>query len=116
VRNALGSRDSTDAENHLSLIFYALYAGKYQKAIEYAREALQSDPEDETAERFLAPAYLLNGQYGQAEVIYKKWKGKEFVEADEDTAEATFLQDIADLEAAGITHPDFEKVKQLFGE
>lgn len=72
--------------------------------------------EAETAERYLAPAYLLNGKYGQAEVIYKKWKGRKFSEKDEDTADVTFLQDIARLEAAGLTHPDFEKVKQLLGK
>lgn len=110
------ARDSTGAEIKYPLSYYALYAREYQKAIEYAQKALQLDPEDETAERYLAPAYLLNGQYGQAEVIYKKWKGKVFWMSNEDTAGATFLQDIADLEAAGITHPDFEKVKKLFGE
>ena len=73
------------------------------------------DSTNVSIETNLALGYLLNNQYPQAEAIYLKWKGKSFPD-DERNCNDTFLQDIAVLEAAGITHPNFEKVKQLLKE
>lgn len=55
--------------------------------------------------------YILNDQWAAAEEICLKWE-REYYFINENFY-TLFLKDITDLEAAGITHPDFEKVKQL---
>lgn len=104
------ARDSTFLQIFLS--YFALYAGKYQKSIEYARETLKLEPEDIAQEQILALSYLLNNQYEQAELIFKKWEDSMFVKYNQNG----FLREIADLEAAGITHPDFARVRKLLRE
>lgn len=61
----------------------------------------------------LALGYLLNNQWEEAEAIYLKWRGKSFPNSGGNCDEI-FTQDIATLEAEGIMHPDFEKVRILF--
>lgn len=50
--------------------------------------------------------------FQKAKPIYVKWKDKHFPKDSRFCKEAFFL-DIKDLEAAGITHKDFVKVKEL---
>jgi tetratricopeptide (TPR) repeat protein len=105
--------DTTNAHNYFNLSFYALFVGEYPMAIKAAQKTLSLSPESVNVATNLALGYLMNNQYEQAEVIYKKWMGKKFEDDDDDTANDAFLKDIADLENAGITHPDFAKVKVL---
>jgi len=96
-----------------NLSFYALFANRPEEAITAARKTLELEPEAIGVATNLALGYLLNGRYDKAEPIYLKWKGKQFPD-DERLWDEVFLQDIAELEAAGINHPDFAKAKALF--
>ena len=92
---------------------YAVFAQKPQIAIEAALKNLELDSKAQSVEASLALGYLFSDQWEKAEKIYQKWKGKNF-HNDNRLCDDVFLKDIQDLEAAGITHPDFEKVRQLF--
>ncbi|MBK8965349.1 MAG: hypothetical protein IPM36_01470 [Lewinellaceae bacterium] len=89
-----------------------MHAGHYEEAIQYAQKALEVNPLRESVVSYLALGYLLNNQWPEAEKIYLKWKGR-FCQGSFKYCNRVFLEDIAKLEAANITHPDFEKVKQL---
>jgi len=107
-----------DPENYISWFNYSLYAlfvGKPQEAIWAAEKTLELNPDEVRVETNLALGYLLNNQYAEAEKIYLKWKGKIFPDSDILWDEA-FLQDIQIFEKAAIKHPDFEKVRKLFGK
>jgi hypothetical protein len=94
-----------------------LFVGKYEEAIQAALKSLQLKPEKLTVETNLALGYLLSNQWGMALKIYEKWKGKTFPDDTEKRiCDVVFLKDIEDLEAAGISHPDFKKVKELFNK
>lgn len=108
------SSDASNAKWHYDLSFCALFAGDYAKAIESAQKAVHLNPRMIEVEANLALAYVLNDQYGEAEAIYQKWKGQKFKSVDRDIADKTFLSDIAELESAGIEHPDFERARRLF--
>ncbi|MCB9291552.1 MAG: leucine-rich repeat domain-containing protein [Lewinellaceae bacterium] len=107
--------DSTNYNLHYYLSLYALFAQQPQAAIEAAKKTLELNPGAQSVETNLALGYLLDGQWEEAEKVYRKWKGKSFPN-DHRITNAVFLKDIADLEAAGIIHPDFEKVRRLLGE
>jgi len=101
------------------LSFYALYASKPKEAIAAALKTKELNPNAFHVDTNLALGYLLNNQWLKAETIYLKWKGQIFLEEDVSSKKGkawdmVFLEDIADLEAVGITHTDFEKVKQMF--
>ena len=68
-----------------------------------------------SVESNLVFGYLLNNQYAEAEKIFLKWKNKSFPDY-EGYCNDIFLQATADLEAAGITHPNFAKVRLLLEE
>ena len=108
----LCSIDSTNYKNWFNLSWYALFANKPQVAIQTAQKTLALDSSKVGVETNLALGYLLNNQYPQAEAIYLKLKGKSFP-GDKRLCKDVFLKDIAALEAAGITHPDFERVRAL---
>ncbi len=91
----------------------AMHAAKYEEAILYAQKALEVNFLAEGVLSYLALGYLLNNQWPEAEKIYLKWKGR-FCQGTFKYCDRIFLEDIAKLEAANITHPDFEKVRQLF--
>ncbi|MFN0214819.1 MAG: hypothetical protein ACKVT2_11235 [Saprospiraceae bacterium] len=114
IKNAL-EKDSANFSGWYDLSFYALFVGKPNEAISAAQKTLELNPEAQNVESNLALGYLLNNQWQESEKIYLKWKGRQFPD-NGGQCDEVFLKDIQDLEAAGITHPDFGKVKQLFGK
>ena len=99
-----------DDKNPLAWSFlseYALYARQPQEAIAAAKKALALNLSTRTLESYLALGYLLNNQWPEAEERYLKMAQYDKLWID------VFLSDIATLEAAGITHPDFAKVKAM---
>lgn len=58
----------------------------------------------------LALALLYQGKYNEAEKIYTNLKDKPYKDA---TYRETFLNDLDELEKAGITHPDVAKIREL---
>ena len=97
---------------YFNLSFYSLFAGEYEQAITSAKKSLELAPEKTGVYTNLAVAYVLNNQYKLSKPIYLEWKDKHFPN-DERPCKEVFLQDIADLEATGIKHKDFKKVKKL---
>jgi hypothetical protein len=104
-----------NSSNWFNFSYYCLFTNEYEMAIAAAKKTLDLNPESVGVETNLVLGYLLNDQWPEAEVIYLKWKGKRFPRMPL-LSHVVFLQEIADLEAAGITHPDFAKVRALFEE
>jgi predicted Zn-dependent protease len=90
--------------------YYALLLNKFSEAEQYALSGLITDSSQTWVFTNLAPAYLYQGKWEQAKAIYERLKdqynGKELFKS-------AFLQDLKDLEAAGITHPDVAKARAL---
>jgi tetratricopeptide (TPR) repeat protein len=103
------------------LSWYLLFSKKYSEAEEAAREAISPgfkkpesyDKEMEYAKANLAVSLLLQNKFEEAKKIYVSLKNKSF---DGKTFVSIFLDDIAQLEKAGINHPDFEKIKSVLVE
>jgi len=98
--------------HYFNLSFYALFVNKPEESIAAALKSLELDPKKTGVFTNLVLGYVLNNEFEKAKPIYLEWKGKNFPD-DERLCETVFLQDIADLESAGIKHNDFEKVKAL---
>ena len=94
------------------LSHYALFVKEAQVAIQAAQKSLALAPLRPEVEIYLALGYLLNDQWPEAEKIYLRWKGKNFPGQDK-TWDQVFLEDIKALEAAGVSHDDFQKVRDL---
>lgn len=99
------------------LSWVALLVEEYQASID---ASLKIRP-DETwlvtigVDSRLALAYILNNEWGMAVPIFERWIGiKPPFQDTQIRCINTILKDIALLKKAGITHPDFEKVKTLF--
>ncbi len=98
--------------NYFNLSFYALFVKKPQEAITAAKKSLELEPEATGVYTNLALGYVLNNEFEKAKPIYLEWKDKHFPN-DDRLCREVFLQDIKDLEAVGIHHKNFKKVKEL---
>jgi tetratricopeptide (TPR) repeat protein len=91
--------------NNLSL--YQLFQGEFELALTSAKRILELK-EEEIYYTKLALAYLFNGQFGEAYTIIEEHKGNM-------VSDITFIdyvfETLAELENAGITHPDVERLK-----
>lgn len=101
--------------NWYVLSFYALFVGKPQEAIEYAQKSLSLSPEQNGVITNLVLGYVLNNQWDKAEPLYREWKDKKF-NGEDKLSKKIFLQDIAELEKAGVKHENFEKIKKMMKE
>jgi tetratricopeptide (TPR) repeat protein len=108
----LESKDKKEetAKAYGSVAFYELFLQHFPQAEQYALAGLATDSTQTWIYTNLAPAYLYQGKWEQAKTIYIRLKdqpnGKE-------PFKVAFLQDLKDLEAAGITHPDVAKARAL---
>ncbi|MCP4344270.1 MAG: tetratricopeptide repeat protein, partial [Desulfobacterales bacterium] len=91
--------------------WYLLFDKQFKKTEQYSLKGLKLDPSQEWISINLASAYLFTGQYNKAVAIYTKLKDKPYNENK--TYKDIFLEDLNELEKAGITHPDAEKVRRL---
>jgi hypothetical protein len=104
--------------NCVSKAYYLLFENSPDKSIKFSLLAEKADPENKILYTNLALAYLLNNDWASAEKIYIKYKEESF---GEDPNHMTpfrdaFLEDLKALEEAGITHPDFAKVRKLLND
>ncbi|PVD49905.1 hypothetical protein DC498_22570 [Terrimonas sp.] len=105
-----------------SLSWYLLFSKKYKEAEEAATEALNPafkkpegyDKEIEYAKANLAHALLLQNKFDDAKKTYLSLKGRNYI--DGTSYVSMCIDDIDQLEKAGITHKDFEKIKTLLVE
>lgn len=94
-----------------ALAWYQLFNRHFLEVEQAARKGMDIDPSQEWINTNLALGLLFQGKYEEAEDVYVSFKERAFNDAM--TFKTAFLQDLADLEAAGITHPDVEKVREL---
>lgn len=100
-------------ESWFRLSWQALLVEKYEESITAVQKTLELNSEVQIVEKNLALAYLLTDQWEEAKQIYKKWKGEYFPDNSR-LCDDIFLEDIKLLEGEGISHPDFEKVREFF--
>ena len=87
---------------------------QHKNSLAAVKIAIEADSTNQFVYTNLPIAYLLNNEYAEAEKVYLAWKDKKWtVSIDFRTFNEAYLSDIADLERRGITHPDFEKVREL---
>ena len=97
-----------------NLAWYQLFAKDFAAAEKSARKGLETAPSQQWINTNLALSLLFQGKYAKAKAIYVQFQDQPF--NDEMDFNTAFLQDLADLEAAGITHPDVERVRRLLQE
>ena len=102
-----------------NLSWYLLFDRQFAASEKAARESLfpqntrlpkNYSSETEWVNTNLAHAILYQGKYAEAEKIYLALKDKPINNA---TYKETFLADLIELEKAGITHKDVEKIRIL---
>jgi tetratricopeptide (TPR) repeat protein len=104
--------DPKKGDYYLSLGWYQLFNRKPREAIAASLKALELSPDDAVMiNGNLAHGYLFDNQFEKAKAIYLENKdtklhdGRTFIQA--------VLDDFKEFQAAGITHPDMEKIKGL---
>lgn len=97
-----------------NLSWYSLFVNKPQDAIIAAKKSLELSPNKIGVKSNLALGYVLNDEFEKAKRIYLNLKYQLY--DDNNTWKEVFLNDIKDLESAGINHFYFNRVKQLLNE
>jgi len=97
-----------------TLARYYLFTNQFKKSEQIAKKGLGIDASQEWIQSILALALLYQDKLPEAQSIYVQFKGKPYNENKSWTE--VFLNDLNDLEAAGISHTDFEKIKKLLEE
>ncbi len=97
---------------YLDLAWYELLYRKPREAIEASLKALEWSPDNAvTIKTNLAHGYLFDNQFDKAKAIYLENKDTKL--PDERTFSQAVLEDFKELQEAGVTHPDMEKIKAL---
>ncbi len=112
VQKAIGLT-SKDWDYYLSLAWYHLFDRNPHEAIAASLKALELSPHNAAMIKVtLAHSYLFDNQFDKAKAIYLENKNSKLRD-DERTFSQAFLDDFKELQDAGITHPDMEKIKAL---
>lgn len=82
-----------------------LFENKFEEAESAAFTALEYDKSQGWVKTNLAHSLLFRGKYQEAKEIYLELKGQNFTE--------TLLKDLTELEEAGLSHKDMEKIREL---
>ena len=100
----------TLAGSYGTLSWYYIFAQQFKEAELAALEGLRIDSSQDWINSNLVLAVLYQGKWSNAKFIYSKFKNKQFNNKKNSCIEI-FLQDLKELEEAGINHPDTEKAK-----
>jgi hypothetical protein len=112
VQKAIGLT-SKGWDYDLSLAWYHLFDRNRREAIAASLKALELSPHNAAMIKLtLAHSYLFDNQFDKAKAIYLENKNAKLRD-DERTFSQAVLDDFKELEEAGITHPDMEKIKAL---
>jgi sugar lactone lactonase YvrE len=112
VQKAIGLT-SKGWDYYLSLAWYPLFSRNPREAIAAALKALElSPPNAAMIKATLAHSYLFDNQFEKAKAIYLENKNTELRDEQRTFSQAV-LDDLKELEEAGVTHPDMEKIKAL---
>jgi len=112
IQNAIGLTSKT-WDYYLSLAWYYLFDRNPREAIAASLKALELSPHNAAMIKVaLAHSYLFDNQFEKAKAIYLENKNTKLRD-DERTFSQAVLEDFKELQDAGITHPDIEKIKAL---
>ncbi|MDX2248676.1 MAG: tetratricopeptide repeat protein [Bacteroidia bacterium] len=98
------------SQQYGNLSWYALFTQDYPLAETAAKRALELDPAQLYVHTNLGHSYLLRGRYQEAQEAYKPLLGKK--DDSGKPYEQVILEDLAELEKEGITHPDVQKIRK----
>ncbi|GAB4038012.1 tetratricopeptide repeat protein [Spirosoma gilvum] len=93
--------------------YHSLFSGKFAKAESLAEKAISYDESEPWANANLAMAYLMQGKLDDAKALYTYLKSQS---RQSDGTKKTFLDDLDELEAAGLTHPDIGTIRKLLSQ
>jgi sugar lactone lactonase YvrE len=112
VQNAIGLT-SKGWDYYLSLAWYHLFDRNPREAIAASLKALDLSPRNAAMIKVaLAHSYLFDNQFDTAKAIYLENKNTKLRD-DERSFSQAVLDDFKELEGAGVTNPDMEKIKAL---
>jgi hypothetical protein len=112
IQNAIGLT-SKGWDYYLSLAWYYLFDRNPREGIAASLKALELAPRNAAMINVtLAHSYLFDNQFDKAKAIYLENKNAKLRD-DERTFSQAVLDDFKELQDAGITHPDMEKIKAL---
>jgi len=112
IQNAIGLTSKT-WDYYLSLAWYHLFDRNPREAIATSLKALELSPRNAVMIKVtLAHSYLFDNQFDKAKAIYLENKNARLRD-EERTFSQAVLDDFKELQEAGITHPDMEKIKAL---
>jgi tetratricopeptide (TPR) repeat protein len=105
--------DPKDGDYYLSLARYQLFNRRPSEAIAASLKALKLSPDKAVIIKTkLADGYLFDNQFEKAKAIYLENKDAKLRDSNQ-TFSQVVLDDFKELQEAGITHPDMEKIKAL---
>ena len=108
-----GELDPKTGDYYLELAWNQLLNRKPREAIAASLKALKLSPANAAMIKTnLAHAYLFENQFEKAKAIYLENRDAK-LRNDQRTFSEAVLDDFTELEKAGITHPDMEKIKAL---
>lgn len=89
-----------------------LFAGNPASAVDAANLYLHQFPENSSVKIYQTLGYLLDANWNVAERIIRECQGQKLTGTD-GTFNELLLQTMSSLETIGITHPDFQKVREM---
>jgi tetratricopeptide (TPR) repeat protein len=108
-----GKLDPKTGDDYLELAWNQLLNRKPREAIAASLKALKLSPANAAMIKTnLAHSYLLDNQFDKAKAMYLENRDAQ-LRGDHQTFNEVVLADFSELEKAGITHPDMEKIKAL---
>ena len=104
--------DPTNGGYYIGLAWYQLFNHKPRESIAASLKALELSPDDAVLIKGnLAHAYVFDNQFDKAKALYLENRVAKI--DDERSFTQAVLDDFKELEEAGLTHPDMEKIKAL---
>jgi WD40 repeat protein len=98
----------------LSCLSWSLLQNRrYKSSLESAELALKADSSNQYVSIIYPLSLVLNNRFDEASKIYLKHYKDFLYKNNYKSNKLFYLEDIADLENRGITHPDFAKVREL---
>src|ERR1043166_2738441 len=108
-----GKLEPKTGDDYLELAWNQLLNRKPREAIAMSIKALKLSPANAAMIKTnLAHGYLLDNQFDTAKAIYLENRDAQ-VRGDQRIFSEVVLDDFSELEKAGISHPDMEKIKAL---
>jgi tetratricopeptide (TPR) repeat protein len=96
-----------------SLAWYEIFIHDYAGSLASSDEAIRLDPKNLGAQTNRAHALLFLGRTKDAEAIYLGHRGEKVFANSDEKWEAAILTDFDDMEKAGITNPEFARIRAL---